>query len=76
MISKKEIDKANEVLRQREDMVVLVSRDGERMGKIVSCRIGTEVGVGIDLVGSRTISLSTLEKWIKQIKKAKKAGII
>lgn len=67
------IAKAEKLLAERKQALTLIGRDGKRYGEIIH---GYDSGLCFQLDERGLISLETLERWVKQIKTAKKKGYI
>lgn len=75
-----QIKKAQELLAKRAELLRLVDRHNNVRGQITKLHSLTDVGMpALDIQSDGfklTVGIDTLERWIKQAKKAKKMGIL
>ena len=66
-----QIKKAEQLLNKREEMLTLFDALASKRGRII--KVSGKPALSIE---SMTVSIETLEKWIKQVKTVAKKGII
>ena len=72
-----QIRKAEQLLFKKKEMLTLFDRNGSEQGYIASKFVGNEKVPVIAFSSTiPSVTLDTLERWIKQAKKAHKMGIV